>query len=94
MPGRWLRLSRAGPYTRRVFGSTPNAKLRGGIELAIRVAAPVLDLMLFVGDGVSRVLHPGDRGYSLARVPHEGDSAPQGLETRTPHAPRSPTQPH
>ena len=62
-----------------VFGSTPNANVRRGVEMAIRVAAPALDLMLLVGDGVSRVLHPGDRGYSLARVPHDGDSAPRGL---------------
>jgi hypothetical protein len=61
-----------------VSGSRPNANVRRGIELAIRVAAPALDLILLVGDGASRVLHPGDRGYSLARVPHEDAPAPRG----------------
>jgi hypothetical protein len=35
----------------------PNPRLQGRIELMIRVAAPVLDLMLLAGEGVSRVIH-------------------------------------
>jgi hypothetical protein len=35
----------------------PNPRLQGRIELMLRVAAPVLDLMLLAGEGVSRILH-------------------------------------
>jgi hypothetical protein len=65
--------------------STPasdRARLRGRVEIVIRLLAPVLDLMLAVGDRVSRVLEPEDRDYVPARMPAEGESAPRGLRTR------------
>jgi hypothetical protein len=59
-----------------------NAVLRGRIESAIRVLSPLLDLMLAVGDRVSRALEPDDPDYALARMEYEGESAPRGLRTR------------
>jgi hypothetical protein len=63
-------------------GPTANPVHRPQIETAIRIFAPVLDLMLFVGDRLSRVLERDDPDYVLARMPHEGDSAPRGLRPR------------
>ena len=60
----------------------PNPALRGRIELAIRVAAPFLDLMLAVGDRVSRLVTSEDPNYVTARMPSEGESAPRGLAPR------------
>jgi hypothetical protein len=61
-------------------GSTPNVRLRARIELLIRIAAPALDLLLAVGDRVSRVLERDDPEYVPARMHHDGDSAPRGLD--------------
>jgi hypothetical protein len=71
--------ARGGPYTGGVTGSAPNPKLRRRIELGIRVIAPALDLMLLVGDRVSRLLEPDDPNYVPARMPRDGESAPRGL---------------
>lgn len=60
-------------------GSVPNVKLRRRIETTIRVIAPLLDLMLLIGDRVSRVLEPDDPQYVPARMEHDGESAPRGL---------------
>jgi hypothetical protein len=49
----------------------------------IRIASPLLDLILFVGDRVSRVLESDDPTYVPARMPHDGESAPRGLSPRT-----------
>ena len=57
----------------------PNAALQARIEMMIRVLAPVLDLVLAVGDRVSRVLEPDDPDYVPARMRYEGESAPRGL---------------
>jgi hypothetical protein len=57
----------------------PNPRLRARIELMIRVAAPALDLLLAVGDRVSRVLERDDPSYVPPRMPHAGESAPRGL---------------
>jgi hypothetical protein len=65
-----------------VPASTPNLTLRRRIETGIRICAPALDLMLAIGDRLSRVLEPDDPGYVPARMPHEGESAPRGLRTR------------
>jgi hypothetical protein len=65
-----------------VAAGTPNIVLRRRIETAIRVLAPVLDLMLAAGDRISRVLEREDPGYTLARMQHEGESAPRGLRLR------------
>jgi hypothetical protein len=62
-----------------VPGSTPNLKLRGRIETMIRLLAPALDLMLAVGDRVSRVLERDDPDYVPARMSYEGESVPRGL---------------
>jgi hypothetical protein len=63
-------------------GSTPNAALAGRIEMMIRIVSPLLDLVLMVGDRVSRVLEPDDPDYVPARMPSEGESAPRGLGPR------------
>ena len=62
--------------------STPNPRLRGRFELAFRVLAPPLDLLLAVGERVSRLLNPEDPRYVTARMPSGGESAPRGLRTR------------
>ena len=65
-------------------GSPPNPVLRARIETMIRIVSPLLDLVLLVGDRVSRVLEPGDRDYVPARMPHDGESAPRGVSSRAP----------
>jgi hypothetical protein len=59
--------------------STPNPRLRGRLELALRVLAPSLDLLLGVGERVSRLLSPEDPNYVTARMRSGGESAPRGL---------------
>jgi hypothetical protein len=63
-------------------GSTPNAALRRRVETVIRIVSPLLDLMLVVGDRVSRVLERDDPDYVPARMPYEGESVPRGLRPR------------
>lgn len=63
-------------------GSVPNLTLRRRIETGIRVVAPLLDLMLLVGDRVSRLLEPDDPDYTPARMPRDGESAPRGLRSQ------------
>jgi hypothetical protein len=63
-------------------GSSPNAALRGRIEAGIRLAAPFLDLLLAVGERVSRLISPDDPDYVPARMRSEGESAPRGLRPR------------
>ncbi len=65
-----------------VPGSTPNAKLRGRIETMIKLVSPALDLMLAVGERVSRILVRDDPDYAPARMPYEGESAPRGLRPK------------
>jgi hypothetical protein len=65
-----------------VAGSVPNAKLRRRIEIGIRVVAPLLDLMLLVGDRVSRLVEPDDPDYRPARMARDGESAPRGLRSK------------
>jgi hypothetical protein len=65
-----------------VAGSAPNPVLRGRIETVIRVLSPLLDLIIAVGDRVSRVLEPDDPDYVPPRMPSEGESAPRGLRPR------------
>jgi hypothetical protein len=70
-------------------GSKANVRVRGAVEVMIRIAGPGLDLMLAVGDRCSRVLDRGDRGYSMVRLQHDGESAPRGLDARALAALRS-----
>jgi hypothetical protein len=65
-----------------VTGAGPNVKLRGRIDTVIRVLAPALDLLLAVGDRISRIIEPEDPGYVPARMKYEGKSAPRGLRPR------------
>ncbi len=69
-------------------GASPNAALRGRIELAIRLFSPLLDLVIVAGDRVSRLLEPEDPTYVTARMPYEGESAPRGLRDRGPRSER------
>jgi hypothetical protein len=71
-----------------VPASTPNVKLRRRIETVIRILAPGLDLMLAIGDRLSRGLEPDDPEYVPARMAHEGESAPRGLRPRRQEHPR------
>ncbi len=48
----------------------------------IKLASPVLDLLLAVGDRVSHVLVRDDPDYAPARMPHEGETAPRGLRRK------------
>jgi hypothetical protein len=64
-----------------------NVVLVRRVERVIRVLAPALDLMLAIGDRVSRVLEPDDPDYAPARMAHAGESAPRGL-TRLPRGTR------
>jgi hypothetical protein len=49
------------------------------VERLIALLAPALDLLLAVGDRVSRVLEPDDPYYAPARMRRAGESAPRGL---------------
>ena len=51
---------------------TPQQRIwRARVETAIRLAAPALDLVLSVGDRVSRTLARGDSDYYPIRAPGE-----------------------
>jgi hypothetical protein len=63
-------------------GPTPNPVLKRRIETAIRVASPVLDLVLMVADRLSRLLDRDDPDYAPARMSYEGESVPRGLRPR------------
>jgi hypothetical protein len=51
------------------------------VERVIRVLAPMLNLLLAVGDRVSRLLEPDDPDYVTPRMASVGESAPRGLAT-------------
>ncbi|HEY2435699.1 MAG TPA: hypothetical protein VGH93_00860 [Solirubrobacteraceae bacterium] len=55
--------------------------LRRRIERMIGVLAPLLDLLLAVGDRASRLLERDDRNYAPPRMAWEGESAPRGLRS-------------
>jgi hypothetical protein len=51
---------------------TPQQRIwRSRVEALIGMAAPALDLVLNVGDRVSRTLAPGDNDYYPIRAPAE-----------------------
>ncbi len=54
--------------------------------MMLRVVGPVLDVVLAVGDRISRVLEPDDPDYVPARMAGDGESAPRGLLTYPPSA--------
>jgi hypothetical protein len=70
-----------------MVGGRTNEVLRRRIEFAIRLLSPVLDLLLFTGERLSRVLEPDDPTYAPVRMPSPGDSAPRGIQTGGPRAP-------
>ncbi|MBA2764335.1 MAG: hypothetical protein H0U42_06575 [Thermoleophilaceae bacterium] len=54
---------------------------RDQIESLIRIAQPVLNLVLRVGDRVSRVIEPEDRDYYPPRSPNlPPPTAPEGAD--------------
>ncbi len=69
--------------------TTPQQRIwRGRVEALIALAAPALDLMLNVGERVSRIVSPEDRDYYPIRPSEEafqiqtalrGDSPPRPL---------------
>jgi hypothetical protein len=57
-----------------------NRAHRGGrAEQLIRLASPLLDLVLIIGERISRLLEPEDRDYVPARMARDGEAAPRGL---------------
>jgi hypothetical protein len=46
-------------------------RMRGRFESLIGIAAPALDLLLAVGERISRVVEPEDTGYYPVRPPDE-----------------------
>ncbi len=65
---------------------TPQQRIwRARVEALIGMAAPALDLVLNVGDRVSRTLAPGDNDYYPIRAPAEAfelGPVPRGGEQR------------
>lgn len=61
------------------MAGSPDPRWRARVELLVRVAAPVLDLALAAGDGVSRLLHPGKPAPLAPRMARPGEAAPRGL---------------
>jgi hypothetical protein len=61
---------------------THDPALRGRIETVLRLASPLLDLVIAVGERVARVVEPDDPSYVPARMAREGESAPRGLRPR------------
>ena len=84
MPDAIRRSNAQGPYTDAAMSTPTQSRVRrrGRVEAWIRVFEPFLDLLLLVGDRVSRVLERDDPDYVLARMAPEGDSAPRGLRDR------------
>jgi hypothetical protein len=69
-------------HSPRMSASRPNVRLQRRVETVIRVLEPPLNLLLAVGERLSRVLTPTDPEYVTARMPLEGESAPRGLRGR------------
>ena len=65
--------------------STPqtNVVLLRRVERVIGALAPLLDLLLAVGDRASRLLEGDDHDYAPRRMAREGESAPRGLRRPT-----------
>ena len=59
-----------------------NPRLRARIETGIAIAAPVLDLVIAVGDRVSRVVSSRDPDHIPARVNRDGEHARRGVRPR------------
>ncbi len=59
--------------------SQTDAVLLRRVERVIGALAPLLDLLLAVGDRASRLLERDDRSYAPPRMAREGESAPRGL---------------
>ncbi len=57
----------------------PNPRWRARMELALRVAAPALDLALAAGDRLSRLLHREDPRPLPVRTAHPGEVAQRGI---------------
>jgi hypothetical protein len=62
--------------------STPNVRPSRPVEIVIRLLAPPLDLLLAVGERISRAITPADPDYVPPRMAHDGESAPRGLRDR------------
>jgi len=60
-----------------------NEQLRARIEAGIALASPLLDLLLAVGDRVSRVLGSGEPDPLPARIRLDGSRAERGLPPRS-----------
>jgi hypothetical protein len=60
-------------------GSRTLARRPGRADRLIGLVAPLLDIVLLVGDRVSRLVPTDDRDYVPARMAPEGESAPRGI---------------
>jgi hypothetical protein len=61
------------------MAASPNPRLRRRIELAIKLAAPALDLFLAVGAGASRLLSSGQSQPAGRQLTPSGRPARRGL---------------
>lgn len=59
----------------------PDPRWRARVEFVLRVTAPVLDLALAAGDGLSRLLAREDPRPLPARLARPGEAAPRGLRS-------------
>jgi hypothetical protein len=59
--------------------SAANPRIRGALEVVLRLTGPGLDALLGAGERVSRLLERRDDGYAVVRMDHDGRSAPRSL---------------
>jgi hypothetical protein len=64
------------------MSAAPNDALRDRIELGIGLVAPFLDLLIAVGDRVSRIFASGEPDPLPARIRLDGERAARGLPAR------------
>jgi hypothetical protein len=64
--------------------SPSQLRMRERVEGLIRLAAPALDLLLAVGDRVSRIVEREDGEYHPPRVSHEPASKGSGQSASNP----------
>ena len=60
-------------------------RTRERVEGLIRLAAPVLNVVLAAGERLSRIVEPDDPEYYPARVDSVDPSAPSGANPRVSH---------
>jgi hypothetical protein len=78
-----------GRYSRPIAPLTPDQlRTRERVESVIRLAAPALDLLLAVGDRLSRLVEPEDHEYYPPRTTTGTEPPPPGPRQADPGARR------